>query len=143
MLTSGKYFRVIVWEVEDRGSYGSGRCSSSRKDARIKDGNQYVPSGWFIRFLGPALKKLDLIEPKTLIEITEGGITQEPYYTDDGEKKYPKAPQIIVYDFRVLPKGGGSPAEKKEPRRSMDAPPVVRRPAGDEDDIPFGEWDEA
>jgi hypothetical protein len=103
--------------------------STSRKDKKT---NEYKNSNWsFVRFVGAAYEKSLKLERQDRI-VVEGGISQEPYEVD-GEKKYPKNPQIVVFNFK--------PYEYQENEQTgsskMDTPPVVEPDDSDDDDLPF------
>jgi hypothetical protein len=111
---------AFVWEITDKGSYALVKMSTSRKD---KESGEYISSNWsFVRFVGKA-KNITEVEPKTRIVIKSGGISQEPYMKD-GEKTYPKNPQIVVFAWDY-------PEDNPNRNSSMDTPPTV------EDDMPF------
>ena len=119
--------QLTVWEVEDKGSLATGKASSSRKDKRLPEGKQWVNSSWFVKFVGTAYGKIDELSKGTRIEIINGTISQEPY-EKDGEKLYPKSPQITVFDFSVLSQSEGGKAGD-----GFDKAPAV----ANDDDIPF------
>ena len=116
---SDKQF-ATVWEVTDEGNYSLVKMSTSRKDKKT---GEYKNSNWsFVRFVGSAHEKASELKKQTLIVIKGGGISLEPY-TKDGEKAYPKSPQIVVFNFEY--------PEPKDESSRMDTPPVV------EEELPF------
>jgi hypothetical protein len=119
--------QLTVWEVEDKGSLATGKVSSSRKDKRLPEGKQWINSSWFVKFVGTAYSKIDELSKGTRIEILNGVIAQEPY-EKDGEKLYPKSPQITVFDFSVLGQSEGGKVNT-----GLDRTPAVEN----DDDIPF------
>lgn len=116
------YFKdqyATVWKIDQKEKYTEVTMSTSRKDKRD---NSYVNSNWsFVRFLGKAHEKASELERQTRI-VCNGSVSIEPYMKD-GEKAYPKSPQIVVFDF--------SYPEARE--SNMDTPPNVE----DDDEIPF------
>jgi hypothetical protein len=111
---------VTIWEVENKGNYSLVKMSSSRKD---KDSGEYKNSNWsFIRFVGDAHKKAGLLEKQTRIVLKGAGMSSEPYMKD-GEKQYPKNPQIVVFNWEY--------PETVSRTDTMDNPPMV---AGIEDE---------
>lgn len=120
--------RVTVWKVEDKGNYGVVNMSSSRKDKRQEDPKkQWTNSSWgFARFVGKAHEKLGELDRGVRIELHGATIAIEPY-EKDGEKLYPKNPQVVVFDFSVLSTAEGGTT------KGMDTPPAVE----DDDNIPF------
>lgn len=118
---------ATIWKVENKGNYSECRISTSRKDQE----NKYHDSNWsFVRFVGKAHNSLIKHEIKemTRILIKSGSVTQEAYMKD-GEKKYPKTPNIAVFEFEIAVKGGSR----------MDTAPVVEDERGpvEEDGMPF------
>jgi hypothetical protein len=113
------------WGVKEKhDKYAIVSLSTSRKD---KEGNWFNSNWGFVRFVGKAVNGLDELEPKDRIEIVSGMITSEPYMKD-GEKAYPKTPQIVVFAWKryVREEGGGN-----------DIPPVVEEEDSDEESLPF------
>jgi hypothetical protein len=119
--------QLTVWEVEDKGMLATGKVSSSRKDKRLPEGKQWVNSSWFVKFVGKAYEHVDELARGVRIEVINGVIAQEPY-EKDGEKQYPKSPQITIFEFSVLSKSEGGTSD-------FDKAPVVE--ADPSDDIPF------
>ena len=106
---------ATVWEVEDKGNYSLVKMSTSRKD---KDSGEYKNSNWsFVRFVGDAHKKANELSKKDRIVIKGGGISSEPYIKD-GEKMYPKNPQIVIFNWDF-------PTDVPTMHNDMDAPPIV------------------
>lgn len=128
--SSSKYpNQAVVWEIEDKGNFANIKLSTSRKDKRITEGNQWVNTNWFSKFVGEAYKKIDQLSPKTRIEIISGTVSQESYIDKDGNRAWPKSAQVTIFDFSVLSKSEGGSV-------GFDKPPAV----SDEDDpdsIPF------
>lgn len=90
--------RVTVWSVEDKNNFAVVQMSSSRKD---KKSGEWKNTSWsFVRFVGKAYEKINEIGLKREDRIVLKGATiaQEPYMSD-GEKKYPKMPQITVFNW--------------------------------------------
>jgi hypothetical protein len=115
---------LTVWEINDKGTWAGGKVSSSRKDKRLPEGKQWVNSGWFVRFVGEAYKKSGELLKGTRIALHGAQIAQEPYM-EEGEKKYPKAPQLVIFDYEVIGKLSGD--------TGLDKPPVV----DNDGDIPW------
>jgi len=112
---------ATVWEVEDKGNYALVQMSTSRKD---KESGKYINSNWgYVRFVSSAYEGITEVKPRTRIVIKQGGISQEPYMKD-GEKVWPKNPQIVVFAWDYPE---GRDIDK------MDTPPAV----ADDDEIPF------
>jgi len=119
--------KVTVWEVEDKGSWSSLKVSSSRKDKRLPEGKQFVNTNWFARLVGEAHNKSGTLNKGARIALTNAYIAQEPY-EKDGEKQWPKAPQVVIFDFEIVSEGKAGSA-----KGGMDTPPRV-----EDDEIP---WD--
>jgi hypothetical protein len=122
------YFKknyATVWSVEDHEIYAVVKLSTSRKDKRD---DTYKNTNWsFVRFVGNAYsKELVNLPEKTRITI-DGGISQESYVNDAGERAWPKNPQVVVFHWDF-------PEEKSNVDR-MDTPPLVS--SDDEDESPF------
>ena len=115
--SSSKYpNQAVVWEVEDKGTFANVKISSSRKDKRITDGNQWVNTNWFATFVGAAHDKIGEVKKGTRIEIISGTVSQEGYMKD-GVKTYPKFTKVTIFDFSVLSKSeGGSGGFDKAPQ---------------------------
>jgi hypothetical protein len=123
--------RLTVWEIDDKGTFASGKASSSRKDKRLPEGEQWINSSWFCRFVGKAYEKSSELTRGSRIEILSGTIAQEPY-EKDGETLYPKSPQITIFDFAIpSPSEGGVSTGRS--RTGLDTPPAI----DNDDDIPF------
>lgn len=113
---------ATIWEVEDKGNYALVKMSTSRKD---KESGDYINSNWsFVRFVGNAYEGITEVAPKTRIVIKQGAISLEPYMKD-GEKAWPKNPQIVVFAWDY--------PEGRDIDKAMDTPPEV----ADDDEIPF------
>lgn len=113
---------ATVWEVEDKGNYSLVKMSTSRKD---KESGDYKNSSWtFVRFVSQAHDKAKSLKKQDRIVIKGGGISLEPYIKD-GQKTYPKNPQIVVFNFDFAEAFSSS-------GNSMDTPPSV-----EDDDLPF------
>lgn len=117
---------ATFWEVrEKKEKYAVVSLSTSRKD---KEGNWYN-SGWgFTRFIGAAMNGIDELEPKDRIEILQGSISMEPYMKD-GEKVYPKNPQVAVFAWKRY-------VREEQESGGNDAPPVVEEDDSNEE-LPF------
>ena len=117
---------ATVWKIENKGNYSEVSLSTSRKDKATGD---YKNSNWsFVRFVGDAQAKIDLLSRQTRIVIKGMGISLEPYMNKDGEKAYPKNPQFVVFNFELQEDSGS--------RGVMDTAPQVEEEGGSED-IPF------
>jgi len=132
---NGKYPQAVtVWQIEDKEKYAQVRMSTSSKN---KDG-EYTNSNWsFVRFVGKAYNDelLAMLPSKSnpiRLEI-KGGVTQESYMKD-GEKRYPKNPQIVVWSWELSEYNGGGSSHKT----GMDKPPIVEEADdGDEGKLPW------
>lgn len=113
---------ATIWEIEDKTTYSLVKMSTSRKD---KESGEYKNSNWsYVRFVGEAHKKAHELNRKDRVVIKGGGISLEPY-EKNGEKIYPKSPQIVVFNWDW-------PEEKVYPQNNdMDAPPMVASDEGD------------
>jgi len=113
-----------VWEVDEHENYSVVSGSTSRKD---KQTDEYVSSNWkFIRFVGDAhqdIKNGELKE-KDRIKVIAAIISHEPYIKD-GERVWPKYPQITVFKWEH---------PESDDRRYEQAPVVTD---DEPDDIPF------
>ena len=113
--------RVSIWTIEDKGNWTSVKMGTSRKD---KQTGEYKNSSWsFVRFVGSAHKKASQLTEKCRVTITSGGMSLEPY-EKNGERVWPKTPQIVVFDFEFT--------EDKAPSSRMDTPPSV-----ESEELPF------
>jgi hypothetical protein len=116
---------AFVWEKEDHDTYAIVKLGTSRKDKKTGD---YVNSNWsFVRFVGNAYEGIMDVPDKTRIVIKSGRISSEPYQDKDGNRAFPKNPQIVVFAWDY-------PEDKSE-SRNMDKPPVVEDSYSDE--LPF------
>lgn len=116
-----KYAQLAtVWEVEDKGTYAVVSMSTSRKDKKT---DEYVNTNWkFVRFVGTAYnEELLALERQTRIVLESGGISCEPYTDKDGNKAWPKQPQVVVFawgypenDGKTNKKGGDEAPEVEE-----------------------------
>jgi hypothetical protein len=117
--------RVTIWKIEDKETYALVQFSSSRKD---KTSGEYKNSSWsFVRFVGDAYKKIGELQPKARIALKGAGISIEPYVDKNGEKKYPKNPQIVVFNWDFVEANA----------ETTDSAPVVKSSDDDDDDLPF------
>jgi len=125
---------ATVWEVqEDNGNVALVRFTTSRKDKR--DGKYKNTSWTYTRWLGDAYKKIDdLVEAlassdKNMVRVViKGGISREEYETKEGERAWPKQPQLMVFNWEFAESYNDGSAS------GMDTPPQVE---GDDDDLPF------
>lgn len=118
---------VIVWEVEDKGNYSLVKMGTSRKDKR--DGS-YKNSNWsFVRFVGKAHEKAKKLSEKDRILLKGATISLEPYMDGD-EKKWPKNPQITVFNFEMND-GEVSASRHSESEEEVEYDKI------DENDLPF------
>jgi hypothetical protein len=116
---------ATYWQTREKhDNYAVVSLSTSRKD---KEGNWFNSNWGFVRFVGKAVNGLDELEPKDRIEIVSGMISSEPYMKD-GEKAYPKTPQIVVFAWKryVRSEEGGN-----------DTPPVVEDSEDSNEELPF------
>jgi hypothetical protein len=127
--SSSKYpNRATVWEIEDHETWANVKISSSRRDKRITEGNQYINTNWFATFVGDAHNKISELKKGMRIEIVSGTVSQEPYMKD-GVKTYPKSPKVTIFDFSILSRSeGGNSGFDKAP--AVDA-------SEDDQNIPF------
>jgi len=122
--------RVTVWTIEDRQKFAIVQMSSSRKDKKT---DEWKNTSWsFVRFVGKAYEKINEIGLKREDRIVLKGatISQEPYM-DNGEKKYPKMPQITVFNWEPYTPEGNSFSKS-----NADIPPVIEEDASNEE-FPF------
>ena len=127
MLNFSNTQRVKIWNIEKRDKYALVRMGSSRKE---KASGEYQNSTWsFVRFVGDAFKKIDELSVNDTIVLKGAGIKQEPYIDNEGNKQYPKNPQLVVFNWEpfVYEDGGQTSSGEK--------PPVVA--SSDDDDLPF------
>ena len=125
MLNFSDTQRVKIWAIEKRDRYALVRMGSSRKE---KSSGDYKNSTWsFVRFVGIAFEKIDSLKERDTIVLKGAGISLEPY-EKDGETRYPKNPQIVVFNWEPFvyedsgTSGGG------------DAPIVA---SSDDEELPF------
>lgn len=122
---------ATVWEVEDKGKYTQVKFSTSRKDKQHE--GKYLNSNWsYTRFVGKAHEAASSLSERDRITIIKGGLSWEPYEDENGERKWAKNPQIVVFDFKY------SDSEKSNGGNvgRMDNPPHVESDI-DESEIPF------
>ena len=126
MLNFNDTQRVTVWKIEMKENHALVRMGSSRKD---KASGEYKNSTWsFVRFVGKAFEKIDQLNEKDRIVLKGAGISLEPYVDKNGETKYPKTSQIVVFNWEHY---------NPEPTSSTnsDSAPVVA--SSDDEDLPF------
>jgi len=122
MLNISNTQRVIIWDIEDKGTYALVRMGSSRKE---KGSDTYKNSNWsFVRFVGQAYAKIADLSERDRIVLKGAGISLEPYNDKEGNRQYPKNPQIVVFNWEPLVY-----------EQSDGTPPVVQE--SDDDDLPF------
>ena len=103
-------------------------ASSSRK--KSKDDATYLYSNWNLTFVGKAnAKALEEVKEGSVVEIVSAISTKEPYMKE-GEKVYPKAEQIIIFDFTIYKAKGAKPSS--QPNEEEEEPQLPT-----DDDIPF------
>ena len=126
MLNFNDTQRVSIWKIEMKENYALVRMGSSRKD---KASGEYKNSSWsFCRFVGKAFEKIDQLKEKDRIVLKGAGISQEPYVDKNGETKYPKSPQIVVFNWEPFVPDGNRTT-------NGDSAPVVA--SSDDEDLPF------
>jgi len=124
-LNIAKGQRVSVWSVEDKGSYSVVSISSSRKDKRD---DTWKNSNWsFVKFVGAAHEKAKELKEKDRIELHGATISREEYKDSNGERAWPKTPQITVFNWEFY-----SPDDTGA--KNLDSAPSVEP---DEDNLPF------
>lgn len=96
-----------VWDVELQEKVAMVSLSTSRKDKRTEE---YVNSSWgdYNRFVGKARDKAEDLAAlipaakaegrPVRIKILQATMSNEPY-VKDGERVWPKRPQLAVFDF--------------------------------------------
>ena len=98
---SKTYF--TVWRGEHHENYSTFNLSTSRKDKR--DGT-YKNSNWnFVRFVGTAFDKAKQLNERDKITNVKFSLSAEPYVNQNGEKTYPKYPNMIIFDFEFANDG--------------------------------------
>lgn len=126
------YFKDVyasVFGVENKGNYFKARLSTSRKDQN----DNYVNSNWNGMFVSKAKDKAGVLSDKSRIKITSGAITNEPYETADGEKKYWVT--VKIFDFENLEhsnESNSSSASKKSKKKKSEPVEDI-----DDEDVPF------
>ena len=125
MLNIRENQRVRIFKVEDMGNYSQVKMSSWRKDKRD---DTYKYSNWsFVRFVGRAHEKAGDLKEGDKIELKGAGISLEEYKDSDGNRAWPKNPQLVVFNFEWMDaenSGGGF------------GPPQVEEESSD-DEMPF------
>ena len=112
MLNFSDTQRVKIWAIEKRDRYALVRMGSSRKE---KSSGDYKNSTWsFVRFVGNAFEKIDDLKERDTIVLKGAGISQEPY-EKDGETRYPKNPQIVVFNWEPFVYEDGGQAQSNAP----------------------------
>jgi len=126
MLNFSDTQRVTIWNIEMKENHALVRMGSSRKE---KSSGEYKNSTWsFVRFVGRAFEKIDQLKEKDRIVLKGAGISQEPYTDKEGNIKYPKNPQIVVFNWEPFVPEGNSPS-------NGDSAPIVT--SSDDEDLPF------
>lgn len=115
--------RAKVNKIFHKDKHTEAHLSTSRKK---QDGDGYLYSDWgFVRFLGKANTfMLESVKEGDVINIKKAMFTKEPYQKD-GEKQYPKTPQLLVFDCEMYRPGTKQAGKEEEPETP------------DPDDIPF------
>lgn len=118
---------ATVWNVEDKGNYSVVKLSTARKN---KDSGEYINSSWsFVRFLGRAHEKVNELSERDRIVILAGSISLEPYIDKEGNKAWPKNPQILVFDWEFSERKTGVKNSTRNLANDLSL--------NDEGDIPF------
>jgi len=118
--------QAVVWETEDKGKYALVKLGTSQKD---KQSGEYINSNWsFVKFVGEAHKHIMEVEPKTRIIIKKGLISNASYMKD-GQKLYPKYPNIVVFAWDYV-NSDSKPKDTDKRKNSADDADEF-----DEDDI--------
>jgi len=126
MLNFSDTQRVTIWKIEMKNNHALVRMGSSRKD---KASGEYQNSTWsFVRFVGKAFEKIDQLKEKDRIVLKGSGISLEPYTDKEGVVKYPKSPQIVVFNWEHYEPEGSNAT-------NGDSAPVVV--SSDDEDLPF------
>lgn len=128
------YFKDVyasVFGVEDKETYIKARISTSRKDQN----DNYVNSNWNAMFVGGSKEEAKTLTDKCRIKIKSGCVTNEPYTTAAGEKKYWVT--VKVFDFEKLEhnKDSGNESAPEKSGKEKEKPPVVDEV--DDDEVPF------
>ena len=115
--------RVKVQKLDVKENYTQANLSSSRKD---QNGGGYKYSDWgFVRFVGKAHEFMSSqVKVGDVIVLNKAQFTKEPYNDKEGNKAYPKNPQLVVFSCELYRAGAN---------KSEDS--AVTQPS--EDDIPF------
>jgi hypothetical protein len=116
-----------VWSIEDKGNYAVVKLGTWRKDK--KNGNAYKNSNWgFCRFVATAYDTIDELSEGDIIVIESGTISQEEYQDQNGNRAWPKNPQITIFAWK-----------KSEPRESNSSSEssYVESDNGELDEMPF------
>jgi hypothetical protein len=125
-LNIAKGQRVTVWSVEDKGAYSVVSISSSRKDKRD---DTWKNSNWsFVKFVGAAHEKAKELKEKDRIELHGATISREEYTDANGERAWPKSPQLVIFNWEYY-----TPSEAGA--KNLDKAPDVAPEA--DDDVPF------
>jgi len=125
---------ATIWKVEpiEGTRMADVQMSTSRKD---KEG-KYINSSWsFVKFVGQAYEKIDLLGRGTHIKINAANISKEPY-EKDGEKQYPKYPRITVFNFE-LSDGKNNPNKNPDNESALPENEVPFDSNDTDDEMPF------
>jgi hypothetical protein len=125
-LNIAKGQRVNVWKIEDKGGYSIVSISSSRKDKRD---DTWKNSNWsYVKFVGAAHEKASELKEKDRIELHGATVSREEYTDANGERAWPKSPQITVFNWEFYtPDDTGA--------KNLDKAPAVE--PEDNEDVPF------
>jgi len=127
MLNFSNTQRVKIWKIDKKNNYAEVRMGSSRKE---KDSKEYKNSTWsFTRFVGTAFKKIDELSVDDTIVLKGAGIKLEPYTDNEGNVKYPKFPQLVVFNWEPFA------YEDSGQTSSGTKPPTVV--SSDDEELPF------
>jgi len=91
--------------IEHHDNYSVVRFSSSRRN---KEKEGYIHSNWaFARFVGKAHEYLmENVSEGDVIVLKKSGIQNERWKDKDGIDRFPKSPQIVVFEIELYRKSG-------------------------------------
>lgn len=125
--------RVVVKRFKDgkqnlkhEEGYSTANLSSSRK--KSKEDSAYLYSDWgFVRFVGKAHEYVMAnVKDGDVIVLEKSMFTKEAYTNKEGERVFPKTPQLVVFSCSLY-KSNRSESVQAEVEVSVD----------DEEEIPF------
>lgn len=108
-----KKFEVNKPNLKIEDGYSVATLSSSRKKG--KDETGYLYSDWgFVRFVGKAHEYVSSnVQDGNVLVLEKAMWSKESYTNKDGERVYPKNPQLVVFSCHLYEKGASGNKESQ------------------------------